>query len=73
MSYCHNHPDIEARVTCQKNNTRGYCQECLDRGVPCFDPELYCKFRGQCVIWELARENGFHRRGQEEPRCEACA
>ena len=64
MPYCHIHPDREARVTCQKANFRGYCQECLDLGAPCFDPEIYCKFRGQCIIWELARENGLHRKGE---------
>jgi len=65
MVHCVNHPDREARVACQKVNVRGYCQECLDEGAPCFDPELYCKFRSQCIIWELARENGLHRRQAE--------
>ena len=73
MGFCHNHPNRETRVTCQKNDTRGYCEECLDKGVPCFDPELYCKFRSQCVIWELARENGFHRRGESAKRYAAGA
>lgn len=60
MIACVNHPDREARFPCQKNNTRGYCQECVGSGVPCFDPDIYCKFRSQCVIWEMAREHGLH-------------
>ena len=68
MAVCHNHPDREARVTCQKANFRGYCQECLDNGAPCFDPSIYCKFRGQCVIWELAKEHGLHREEEEPAR-----
>jgi len=67
MAHCVNHPDREAAITCQKIDSRGYCQECLDEGAPCFDPELYCKFRSQCIIWELAREKGFHRHGQTGP------
>jgi hypothetical protein len=35
----------------------GYCEECLDNGVACADPTNYCKFRPQCVIHELAKEN----------------
>ena len=66
MGACHNHPDREMKVACQKANFRGYCQECLDKGVPCFDPDIYCKFRSQCIIWELAREHGLHRRGEEK-------
>ena len=29
-------------------------EECCE----CLDPALYCKFRTQCVIRELARERG---------------
>ena len=58
MGYCVNHPDRETNVVCQRMPTRGYCQECLDKGVPCFEPEVYCKFRTSCVIRELAREKG---------------
>ena len=65
MTFCHIHPDREARVTCQKNNLRGYCGDCLEDGVPCFDPVIYCKFRGQCIIWELARDAGLHRPAEE--------
>ncbi|MFH1090044.1 MAG: hypothetical protein V1742_00595 [Pseudomonadota bacterium] len=69
MSACHIHQGRNVRVNCLKINTRGYCQECLDQGVPCFDPNVYCKFRGQCVILELARLHGLHR--HEEPAVQA--
>ena len=73
MIYCHNHPDREARVACQKANIRGYCEECLEAGRPCFDPGLYCKFRGQCVINEMARENGKTDNAASEPLKRAAA
>ena len=66
MPACHIHPNREARVTCKKANFRGYCEACLEEGAPCFDPGLYCKFRSQCVIWELAREKGLHRSNGEK-------
>ncbi len=53
---CRYHPDREARVVCQKMLV-GYCRECLDNGVECADPSNYCKFRPQCVIHELTKEN----------------
>ena len=52
---CKNHSDREAVVPCQKHQT-GYCGECLENGVSCTDPSIYCKFRTQCVIWEMGRE-----------------
>ena len=54
--HCRNHPDREAVVPCQKHLV-GYCSECLDNGVSCTDPTIYCKFRHQCVIWEMGRED----------------
>lgn len=53
---CRNHPDREARVSCQKMNI-GYCEECLDNCEACTDPCGYCQFRGQCIIWELCRKS----------------
>ena len=53
--HCKHHPDREAAVPCQKHQT-GYCSECLENGVSCMDPSIYCKFRTQCVIWEMGRE-----------------
>ena len=55
MAVCRNHPDREAFVTCQKHLV-GLCHECLDSDPTCMDPELYCKFRSQCVINELMKE-----------------
>ncbi len=52
---CKNHSDREAVVPCQKHQI-GYCGECLENGVSCTDPSIYCKFRTQCVIWEMGRE-----------------
>ena len=54
--FCKNHPDRQAVIPCQKHRT-GYCGECADKGMFCADPSIYCKFRPQCVIWELGRED----------------
>ncbi len=53
---CKNHPDRSPAITCQKMDI-GYCQECLDNCEACTDPCTYCKFRPQCVIWELCRKS----------------
>jgi hypothetical protein len=55
LRHCRFHPDRDACVTCQKMEF-GYCQECLDLCKACTDPCLYCKFRRECVIWELCRK-----------------
>jgi len=57
---CRNHPDREAIATCQKYET-GFCEECceclnIDYCCECIDPKLYCKFRTQCLIWEMSRD-----------------
>ena len=63
MTMCINHPDKEAMVGCQKrNNINGYCQQCLEDSATSFDPEIYCKFRTSCIIWEFAKTNGRHRK-----------
>ncbi len=54
--HCKNHRDRDVAVPCQKHLT-GYCSECVDDGISCTDPSIYCKFRPQCVIWELGRED----------------
>jgi len=57
---CRNHPDQEAIGACQKHET-GFCQECceclnIDECCECVDPKFYCKFRTQCIIWEMSRD-----------------
>jgi len=47
---CARHPEREGRYYCSKYG-RYLCDEC----VSCADPKLYCKFRTQCIIWELER------------------
>ncbi len=68
MGYCVNHPDREANVVCQRMPSRGYCDECLEKGAPCFEPEVYCKYRTSCVIRELAREKGITEQTQATAR-----
>ncbi len=63
MMECRYHPDREASVVCQKMGT-GYCESCMDAGVDCIDPTAYCKFRTQCMVWELEKER--KRSGKEE-------
>ena len=52
---CRFHPDREGVLYCEKCE-HGYCEKCLAKGVICSDPELYCKHRTHCVIWENCRE-----------------
>ena len=57
---CRIYPDREAIGVCQKHEA-GFCQECceclnIDRCCECMDPVLYCKFRTQCIIWEMSRD-----------------
>ncbi len=49
---CPKHPDLPARFRCEKLDIN-MCERCL----ACRDPELYCKHRQQCVIWELTEED----------------
>ncbi len=51
---CRYHPDREAYVVCQKMLI-GYCADCLEGCEGCTDPDIYCKFRTQCIIWEMCR------------------
>ena len=48
---CARHPDTPGTNHCLKYN-RYLCEDCLC----CQDPELYCKSRTMCVIWEVSRE-----------------
>jgi hypothetical protein len=52
---CRFHPDIAAKVFCNKLEY-GYCESCLESCAVCSDPELYCRHRTYCIIWELRRE-----------------
>ena len=52
---CRFHPERKAVLYCEKYEY-GYCDECLTDGQICTDPELYCKFRTQCIIWENCRD-----------------
>ncbi|HDL90302.1 MAG TPA: hypothetical protein ENG14_05305 [Thermodesulforhabdus norvegica] len=62
---CRFHPDREAVVICEKFNY-GYCSECLDRCDACTDPDLYCRHRSYCIIWERCRKTvKKHHRNQE--------
>lgn len=47
---CVNHPEVEGNFYCSKY-ARHLCEVC----ATCADPKLYCKFRPQCIIWELQR------------------
>jgi len=62
---CVNHPDRRAVIQCFKMDM-GYCQECLDDCEACTDPCTYCKFRPQCVIWELCRKSDKRYEREEE-------
>ena len=57
---CRNHPDRDAAAICQKLGA-GFCRECCEcRDVAaccgCLDPQVYCTFRTQCLIWEMSRQ-----------------
>jgi len=53
---CRFHADREAYIKCQKMEI-GYCRECLENCEACTDPCGYCKFRFQCIIWELCKKS----------------
>jgi hypothetical protein len=65
---CRFHPDREADVVCNKMEY-GYCRECVDTCRACSDPELYCRHRTYCVIWELCRKQV--RRARARKPCRA--
>jgi hypothetical protein len=47
---CINHPDRNAFSICQKYNL-GYCKVCC----ACRDPKAYCKYRTQCIGWQVCK------------------
>lgn len=64
---CLFHEDRDAYVKCQKMEI-GYCQECLENCEACTDPCGYCKFRPQCVIWELCKKSDKRSRLEQEAK-----
>ncbi|MBW1868392.1 MAG: hypothetical protein JRI73_03660 [Deltaproteobacteria bacterium] len=64
---CRYHPGREAFVQCQKMAI-GYCQECLEDCEACTDPCTYCKFRSQCIIWEMCRKSAKRYRLEREAK-----
>ncbi len=52
---CCIHQENPSVVQCQKHRI-GYCNQCFNDELKCRDPQLYCKFRQQCVIWFTAKE-----------------
>jgi hypothetical protein len=63
--YCSRHPERKIAVHCQKHGG-GLCLECLENNPRCFDPDLYCKFRPQCVIAFNDKEASRQKRSQGE-------
>ncbi len=48
---CIRHPDRPAFSICQKYH-QGYCEECCR----CTDPKGYCKYRMQCIGWQICQK-----------------
>jgi len=64
---CKNHPERNAVAVCMKYNN-GYCLECCESndsvtGCRCSEPEMYCKFRTQCMVWAITRQK--HKREED--------
>lgn len=59
--HCRFHPERRAVVVCEKFGY-GYCEECLKACTACTDPELFCRHRSSCIIWELCRKTIKRRR-----------
>jgi len=56
---CRNHPEQDATALCQKLGV-GFCTACCAceetaACCGCLDPQVYCQFRSQCLVWELSR------------------
>jgi hypothetical protein len=63
---CRFHPEVAARFICNKFEY-AYCETCLESCRACTDPELYCRHRSACIIWELCRKRVSKR--QEAANC----
>lgn len=62
---CLFHPDQPAAAFCQKYG-KGRCLDCLENDPRCPDPEIYCKFREQCVIFFHLKEKRRQERHERE-------
>lgn len=49
---CPKHPELETRFRCEKFDVY-MCEKCME----CRSPDLHCKHRQACIIWELTRED----------------
>ncbi len=63
---CRFHPQRPAMVNCSKHGM-GLCAQCLEEKPHCPDPEIYCKFRPQCVIYFQHKEKSRSARQGESP------
>lgn len=52
---CRHHPQSPAAAVCQKYS-QGLCADCLEERPQCPDPDIYCKFRPQCLIFYQVKE-----------------
>ncbi len=59
---CRQHPQEPAAALCQKYG-HGLCARCLEDEPACPDPDIYCKYRPQCLIHFNFKEQRRQRRG----------
>jgi hypothetical protein len=63
---CRFHPEQEALIWCEKYEY-GYCRSCAEQSA-CTDPDLYCKFRTQCLLWYAHGKIRKHQRERDAPK-----
>lgn len=49
---CPKHPELETRFRCEKFDVY-MCEKCME----CRSPDLHCKHRQACLIWEFTRQD----------------
>ena len=64
---CRFHPEKRAVAICEKFKV-GYCSECCESDLPeegcrCLSPDQHCRFRSQCIVWELSKDKRKQARG----------
>lgn len=59
--YCTNHPDKAGNYYCAKYN-RYLCDECLR----CQDPNIFCRHRTACIIWELTKYSDLYKEPEQK-------